>query len=172
MFIKAARIGAPFGLQGGVHLYPHSGQRDHLLPLDCLYYYKKDSHPSYQPLTIEEIKPHGTHLRAFFHDIEDRTAAEGWTGIELFINTTELLPLPESQYYWYQLEGLEVLSSCGSDMGSVQRVYSNGPQDIIVTTDGEHIPFVIGHSIASVDLSSKKIHVLFESTSFDGTPEN
>lgn len=171
MYIQAARIGAPFGLQGGLHLYPYSEQREHLLELSCLYY-RQDQKKEYEPLAVEEIKPHGSHLRAFFEDITDRDIAEKWVGKSLFINTDELPALPEGKFYWYQLEKLEVLTGAGESLGKVKRVYSNGPQDILVTQDQEQIPFVMGQTIHSVDLEKGHIVVLFDETSYDDSPEN
>lgn len=169
MFIKAARIGAPFGLQGGLHLYPYSEQRDHLLEVPSFYYQEGTS---YFPMKINSIKTHGNHLRVFLELVPDRTAAEKWVGRDLFVKAQELPALPEGRYYWHQLEGLQIKNLSGSDLGTVKSLYSNGPQDVLVTSFDEQIPFILGQTISKVDLSQKVLYVLFEDSSYDATPED
>lgn len=169
MFIKAARIGAPFGLQGGLHLYPYSEQRDHLLEVPSFYYQEGTS---YLPIKINSIKLHSNHLRVFLEPLPDRTAAEKWVQKDLFVKAQELPALEEGSYYWHQLEGLQIKTLAGSDLGIVKSLYSNGPQDIIVTSLDEQIPFIMGQTIARVELAQKILYVLFEDSSYDATPED
>lgn len=169
MLIKAARIGAPFGLHGGLHLYPYSEQRDHLLDIQCFYIEKNATN---NRLNVSKISMHGDHLRVFFEGVTDRTAAEQWVGKELFLSPEDLPPLPEGQYYWHQLQGLTIKSQTGQALGTVSSLYSNGPQDILVIDNGDQIPFILGTTVASVDLDKKIITVLFDDSSYDDSPEN
>jgi 16S rRNA processing protein RimM len=74
----------------------------------------------------------------------------------------------EGQYYWADLEGLEVRHTDGRVLGRVQRMLATGANDVIVVrTPGEPkreilIPFVPGTYVLDVDVAGGVIDVDWE----------
>jgi 16S rRNA processing protein RimM len=66
-----------------------------------------------------------------FDEVTDRDAAELLAGRSLFIEEASLPPLPEGEYYQFQLVGLAVTRSDGTDMGRVSRVIDMPGHDLL-----------------------------------------
>jgi 16S rRNA processing protein RimM len=157
-FIACAVIGAPFGVRGALHVYPKSGQNDHLVGLKE-FFYKKDG--AYVPLKVQSSRIHQDHLVVSFESIETPETAKTMVHQEIFAQIQSLPQLPDNQYYWYQLQGLAVSNLEEHDLGSVVEIYSNGPQDVLLTSEKHHIPFIMNLIIKDVDLENKTITVDF-----------
>lgn len=90
----------------------------------------------------------------------DRDVAAGLLGAEIQVERSAFPELPEGQYYWVDLIGLNVLNEQGEALGEVTDVTSNGAQDVLVLQQGEVerlIPFINGPIVKSVDLAAKRI---------------
>jgi 16S rRNA processing protein RimM len=68
--------------------------------------------------------------------IDNRDAAEQLRGVLLEIPEHELTPLPEGQYYRFQVVGLEVCTPEGEHLGQVAEVLSTGSNDVYVIRGG------------------------------------
>ena len=72
--------------------------------------------------------------------------------------------LPAAQpgeYYWSDLQGLEVVTLQGESLGTVDHLLETGANDVLVVT-GERerlIPFVLGQVVDDVDLERGEIRV-------------
>jgi len=91
--------------------------------------------------------------------IEDGKAAENWKGAEVLVEKDKLEPLNESEYYHFELEGMEVYDDNGALIGIVKLVDNHVGNAILYvdTDDGEVlIPFV-REIVQTVDIAEKKI---------------
>jgi 16S rRNA processing protein RimM len=87
---------------------------------------------------------------------DDRDAAYALIGGEIAVPRDRLAPLPPGEYYWTDLEGLEVRTLEGVSLGRVDHLLATGAHDVLVL-DGEParlIPFVPGAVVRSVDLAN------------------
>ena len=101
-------------------------------------------------------------LIADLEGISDRDTAAALKGVEIAVDRQLLPALRKQQYYWADLEGLQVLNQDGVDLGRVDHLFSNGAHPILVVRDGERerlIPFVMDHHVLSVDLDAGRIQV-------------
>ncbi|MCB1602016.1 MAG: ribosome maturation factor RimM [Xanthomonadales bacterium] len=101
-------------------------------------------------------------LIADLEGISDRDTAAALKGVEIAVDRQLLPALRKQQYYWADLEGLQVLNQDGVDFGRVDHLFSNGAHPILVVRDGERerlIPFVMDHHVLSVDLDAGRIQV-------------
>ena len=77
--------------------------------------------------------------------ITNRTKAEALKGLELFIPRKALPKLEENEFYYSDLIGLEVVSSCGDLLGTVSNVDNFGAGDVLEITGGAYkglmVPF-------------------------------
>ena len=110
---------------------------------------------------IEFIKQLKQRIGIKLKGIEDKETAKGWKGAEVYLEKEQLEPLAESEFYHFELEGMEVFDDAGEIIGTVNRVESGAGNDILNIT-GENgeilIPFVKA-VVKAVDLKEKRIVV-------------
>lgn len=68
--------------------------------------------------------------------IDRRDAAEELRGALLEVPESDLRPLPEGQYYRFQVIGLEVRTPEGRSLGRVAEILSTGSNDVYVVRGG------------------------------------
>ncbi|WP_114239217.1 ribosome maturation factor RimM [Dyella sp. C9] len=107
-------------------------------------------------------RPQGKGLIAQLPGIDDRDAAAALVGQDIHV-ARELLPPPgKDEYYWVDLEGLEVVTTEGVALGRVSHLFATGANDVVVVKDGTRerlIPFIQGSYVRSVDLSDGRMVV-------------
>lgn len=107
-------------------------------------------------------RPQGKGLIAKLPEVDDRDGAAALVGHDIYV-ARELLPPPaKDEYYWVDLEGLEVVTTEGVALGRVSHLFATGANDVVVVRDGERerlVPFVQGVYVRSVDLSGGRMVV-------------
>ena len=94
--------------------------------------------------------------------IEDRDQAAALIGCEITVSRDVLPPPSPGEFYWTDLEGLEVVTSEDTHLGRVSHLFATGANDVMVVKDGERerlIPFVQGPYVHSVDIDAGRIVV-------------
>jgi 16S rRNA processing protein RimM len=94
--------------------------------------------------------------------IEDRDAAVPLVGTEIWVRRSALPRSKKGEYYWADLEGLEVDTVEGAKLGRVSHLVATGANDVLVVVDGKRerlIPFVTGDYVKEVDFESGRITV-------------
>ena len=93
--------------------------------------------------------------------IEDRDSAEALRGAELYVPRSALPPPAPGEYYWVDLEGMEVVTTEGVVLGRVSHLTSTGVNDVLVVEgDRERmIPFREPDYVTSVDFDARRITV-------------
>jgi 16S rRNA processing protein RimM len=94
--------------------------------------------------------------------IEDRDAAVPLVGTEIWVRRSALPRSKQGEYYWADLEGLEVGTVEGAKLGRVSHLVATGANDVLVVVDGKRerlIPFVPGDYVKEVDFESGRITV-------------
>lgn len=93
--------------------------------------------------------------------ISDRDAAQTLVGGEIWVQRS-VLPAPkQGEYYWVDLEGLQVQTTDGVDLGQVSHLFATGSNDVLVVR-GERermIPFVLDQYVISIDLDAGRMVV-------------
>ena len=94
--------------------------------------------------------------------IEDRDAAVPLVGTEIWVRRSALPRSENGEYYWADLEGLEVDTVEGAKLGRVSHLVATGANDVLVVVDGKRerlIPFVLGDYVKEVDFDTGRITV-------------
>lgn len=109
---------------------------------------------------VVEGRRHGRGLIARFEGIGDRDSAALLVGRTLAVSRSQL---PESgdDYYWADLEGLEVVNLEGMALGKVDYLIETGANDVLVVR-GERerlIPYLPDRVIKHVDLAAGRMTV-------------
>ena len=82
-------------------------------------------------------------------------------GSEIGISRDQLPDTAPGEYYWGDLQGLEVLTGDGESLGTVDHLIETGANDVLVVKgDRERlIPFVLQQVVTRVDLDAGTIQV-------------
>ena len=86
---------------------------------------------------VRDIKISGN---CFFLDVDgvaDMESAKALVGCEVLIPTDTLKELPEGEYYWRDLIGLDVVTENGCFIGKIKTIFATGSNDVYVCAGGE-----------------------------------
>lgn len=111
-------------------------------------------------------KKHGKTMVAYFKGCDSRELSQKYIGSEVQICADELGELPDDEYYWMQLIGLQVADLAGEKLGVISSMFETGANDVMVVVDAkgnEHlIPYILGGTVTKVDVVAQEITVDWE----------
>jgi len=170
------RIGAPYGIKGWVKLISYTDPPGNIL--DFRHFILGESNlpggkrGTGKPETIEidDSRMQGKGFIGHISGCDDREQASQYTGRDLQVETAALPDLETEDYYWYQLEGLQVVNQQDGILGTVHHLMETGANDVLVVRPDEQslddeerlIPWIREQVIIAVDLDSKCIRVDWE----------
>lgn len=158
--VRVGRIVGVFGVRGEVKLESWTEPRARIF--------------EYQPWqlvaapgaveTVDNVRgrTQGKGLVAALPGLEDRDAAARHVGCDICVTRAQLPPSADGEYYWADLEGLDVVSLEGAFMGRVSHLFATGANDVLAIRGeaGEQlIPFVLGQHVREVNLQDGRIVV-------------
>jgi len=114
-----------------------------------------------RPVKIIDGRKQGKGLAALLPGFEDREQAATLVGSQIFVRRDQLPATDEDEYYWSDLEGLDVHTTKGEVLGRVERLMETGANDVLVIRgEREHlVPFIQGQYVSRVDLENGLIEV-------------
>lgn len=74
-------------------------------------------------------------VRLRLRGIESREAAQALAGLRLGARPEALEPLPDGEWYWFQLVGCAVEAADGRALGTVRALWATGAADVLVVED-------------------------------------
>jgi 16S rRNA processing protein RimM len=98
---------------------------------------------------------------ATFPGIEDRDAAQALAGTEIWAPRSRLPKAKPGEYYWVDLEGLEVVNREGIVLGRVSHLFETGSNQVMVVNGDRDrlIPFLEGDFVLGVDFDAGRVEV-------------
>jgi 16S rRNA processing protein RimM len=159
--IAIGRLTKPHGIHGEIVFLPYVYDLN-LLPdftnrQVCLQWQGIDQHE--RTIVAWRLSPKRILVR--LEGCYTRAHAEALRDYEVFIPRQSLPPLPEGEYYWFDIEGLAVYASDGRLLGTIAEIIYTGSNDVYVVRDGTHeilIP-ALRDVIQSIDLSRGAMHL-------------
>ncbi|KGJ91034.1 ribosome maturation factor RimM [Thalassotalea sp. ND16A] len=121
-----------------------------------------------QTVEVSEWRRHSNGLIAKFTDVNDRNDAQLRVSAEITVMSDLLPELPEGEFYWRDLIGMDVVNDSGYNLGTVTDIMETGSNDVLVVkanrTDAfgkkeRLIPYLDEQVIKNVSLASKQIDV-------------
>ena len=76
-------------------------------------------------------------VRLTLRGIESREAVQALAGLLVSVAPRHLAPLPDGEFYWYQLVGCAVEAHDGRALGTVRALWETGAHDVLVVEDEE-----------------------------------
>ncbi|MFC3194345.1 ribosome maturation factor RimM [Marinicella sediminis] len=105
-----------------------------------------------------KAKRHGKTMVAYFKGCDNRAKSQPYIGQEICISAADLDQLPDGEYYWMQLIGLQVIDQHGQQLGTVQSLFETGANDVLVVKDEagqEHLlPYEMENTVKEINLEA------------------
>lgn len=166
-YLVAGKITGCYGIKGWVKIHSYTEPQENLLGFDSWMLKRRGA---LEPITFSAGKRHGKGLIAHIEGVDDRDLAETFKGLEVAVEAASLPTLAKGDYYWRQLQGLQVW--CQEEdkrelLGTVDYLIETGANDVLVVTacegsldDRERlIPYVPGEVVTGVDLEAGTLEV-------------
>ena len=112
--------------------------------------------------TIESVRDHGGRLLVRLDGVADRQAAESLRGTVFVVDSEDLPPIEDpDEFYDHQLEGLQVVTTTGTAVGSVAEVLHTAAGELLSvrTDDGEVLVPFVSAIVTSVSLAEQTIEI-------------
>lgn len=155
--IEVGRFGRPFGVLGWIKVISFTTPADNILKFRPWLIHRNSV---WSELAFTDSKKHSNGIVVKLPDCNSPEEAALFTNLKIGIYRKQLPKLPENEYYWDDLIGLEVINKDGTSFGKVQDLIVTGANDVLVVQGKGRvlIPY-LSHVIIKVDLSNKIIHV-------------
>jgi 16S rRNA processing protein RimM len=114
-----------------------------------------------RPYGVQSVRLEGDTILLKLAGIDDLATAAALRNHDLQIPVDQAVKLPQGQYFWHQIIGLEVWSDAGHHLGNVSEVLRTGSNDVYVVGSGSNellIP-AIEDVVLNIDLPSRRILV-------------
>ena len=149
--LTLGRISGVFGVKGWVKVESYTEPRDNVVGFDV---WTLQLRGVTRNIEVEEGQGHGSQVVAKLRGIDDRDRARELIGAEILVERHRVPPCAPGEYYWTDLEGLEVRTPNGEVLGKVERLLHTGSNDVLVVAGQQErlIPFLTGSVIQTVDI--------------------
>jgi 16S rRNA processing protein RimM len=111
---------------------------------------------------VDSAREHSGRLLVRLDGVADRTAADSMRGTLFLVDSADLPPIEEpDEYYDHQLEGLQVMTTTGTPVGSVAEVLHTAAGELLsVRSEGGEVlvPFVSA-IVTAVSLTDQTIEI-------------
>jgi 16S rRNA processing protein RimM len=157
--VEIGRIVGLYGVQGWVRLESYTDPRKGIFAYQPWLLTFGDGERKVDGVQGREL---GNGIVAKLAGYDDRDAAATLVGATIRIRRAQLPKPKRGEYYWTDLEGLEVETIDGHLLGKVVQLLATGANDVLVVRDGTRermIPFVPGQFVREVDLEHGRISV-------------
>jgi 16S rRNA processing protein RimM len=111
---------------------------------------------------IDSVRDHGGRLLIRLEGVADRTAADALRGTVFLVDSQDLPPIDDpDEFYDHQLEGLQVVTTSGTAVGSVAEVLHTAAGELLSvrTEEGEVLVPFVSAIVTSVSLADQTIEI-------------
>jgi len=145
-------IVGPWGTKGEMKVHVVTDFPDRFSP-------GRPVHIDDQPLEIESSRALKQHLIVKLAGIDTRTGAEDLRGSELTIPGADLRPLPEGEFYVFQIVGMDVITTGGRHVGRIVDLLETGSNDVYVVRGGQGETLVPATEevVKSIDVEKRRM---------------
>ena len=147
-FIVIGQILVPWGSKGKLKVEIVTDFPQRFKPSSKIYINR-------QPMTIDSTSWHKGKAIIKLNTIDSIEDAQRLQGQPIEIHHSQLQPLPEGQYYHFQLIGLEVRTTGGELLGDITQILTADSNDnyVVRGTEGEILIPAIEDVVKSIDLN-------------------
>lgn len=165
--LVVGKITGCYGLKGWVKIHSYTEPLENFLGFGN---WQLKRHGAYEKVEFDTGKRHGKGIVAHIAGVDDRTLAESFRGLEVSVPDSALPVLEDGEYYWRELQGLQVWCRNGEGrvlLGTVDYLIETGANDVLVVKACQGsidkrerlIPYLPGDVVTRVDLEEGLLEV-------------
>ena len=154
--IPLGRLVNTHGVRGDLRLLPHSFPCRTLHP--GLTVFLQDAQGQLSTHKVVGARPRAPFVIVKLDGVDSIDHAETLRDMTVAVEETVLPPLKDGEFYYYQVVGLTVRTTTGTEIGEIAQVFFSGGHDIWVVRQGEKeylIP-VTEEIVRSIDIPGKQ----------------
>ncbi|MDW5376248.1 ribosome maturation factor RimM [Halomonas sp. HP20-15] len=163
-YVVLGKLTSPYGVKGWLKVYSYTSPMDGILEYPEWVVVQRGERVTRR---LIQGRRQGKGLVASLEGIDSREQAELLAGAEILLPKQTLPTLDAGDYYWYQLEGLRVVTLQDVDLGYVNYLFETGANDVLVvqgderSLDGKErlLPFLPDEVIREADLEAGRLTV-------------
>jgi 16S rRNA processing protein RimM len=146
-FVTIGQVLTSWGIKGQIRVKPETDFPQRYAPGARVYI-------DQQPFVIEAVQYHGGKLVIKLVAVDRAEDAQKLRGKAIEIPRSEVPPLPEGQYYYFQLVGLEVWIEQGERLGNIAEILPTESNDVYIVRGqkGEVLIPAIEDVVQKIDL--------------------
>jgi 16S rRNA processing protein RimM len=169
--LVVGKITGVYGIKGWVKIHAYTDPVENFLGFGN---WKIKRRGGLEPIEFDAGRRQGKGLVAHIAGVDDRTLAESFKGLEVIAAASGLPRLEEGDFYWHQLQGLQVWcrepEKGDGDrvlLGTVDYLIETGANDVLVVKPSTGsidererlLPYLPGDVVTAVDLERAVIKV-------------
>ncbi|WNL42769.1 ribosome maturation factor RimM [Halomonas sp. PAMB 3264] len=166
--VVLGKLTSPHGVKGWLKVYSYTSPIDSILQYPEWWVRQGDT---LTRMPVIQGRQQGKALVVQLEDVNDRTAAEALAQAEILLPKSVLPILADDEYYWHELEGLNVFTRSGERLGQISYLFETGANDVIVVRgDSEAIdkrerllPYLPDDVVLDIDLVEGRMIVDWDS---------
>ncbi len=160
--VVIGKISSAHGIRGWVNIISYAQPRKNIFEYQP---WLLKTTEGWQAVKVINNRLQGKRMNALLEDITNRNQAESLSGSLIGIFEKQLPELEQDEFYWRDLEGMQVVNLTEEKFGIVKYLMETGSNDVLVvqeTSDGSNrermIPF-LRHVVIDVDKQKRCITV-------------
>jgi len=149
--VTLGRLGSAYGIKGWLKVHSYTEPRENIVDYSPWLLARGDER---REARVVDARTGNGRVIVKLEGVDDRDTAREWVGAEIAVERRQLPPCGPGEYYWSDLEGLEVRTLEGEVLGKVDHLLATGGNDVLVVAGETErlVPFVMGSVIRRVDL--------------------
>ena len=136
--IVIGKIVATHGIKGWVVIQSYSYPSQNIKNYNTFIHIKNNK----QCIKIIDLKTMPKKIVIKIENYDDINTSVSLVGQNIFIEATEIPALKKGEYYWKDIEGLEVYTTKDSYIGSVDFIFNNGANDILAIKHNKELVYI------------------------------
>lgn len=151
-------LGTSHGVNGWMKITSYTDPDTNLLDYNPWYF---KTHGVYTAIKVLEKRIQGPYLVAKLEGCDNREVAKTWTGREISVSRSTLPPCSDNEFYWSDLEGLQLLDNAGNVLGTLESLMATGSNDVMLVSGEKtlQIPFIMHEVVKNVNFDKGTITV-------------
>jgi 16S rRNA processing protein RimM len=146
-------------LRGGLKFKPDDPGSTLFDQLERVFIEQPGAPVEYRLIEVAPLNPR--QMKIMVEGVSDVNAAEQLRGATVFAAKSDLPPIGENEFYYFQTAGCEVRTTDGRIVGHIKSTFFSGAHDIwVVEGDGaEFMVPVIEDVVKSIDIEARRVTI-------------
>jgi len=159
--VVLGRVVGVHGLGGQLRVRYFGGAPENLMRLEAALLVECEDAAEAEPFEVTQvIAGRRDEVRVTLAGVANRESAERLRGKLVITDASQLEPLPEGEYYSYELVGCRVEAEDGLPIGTVREVWATGAVDVLVVEDekgAQQLIPAMESQLREVDIEARRI---------------